>query len=194
MKCQHSAEIHWNVVGQVRWTLLETLRKSQLERERKSSIAIDRSHCFFSAPKKKCSHANTVSLAISHVVHMPYRIRKLCRNSRWELHWAWGMHLPVHFTDAGYSSPKLRSFPKWPDHDEFYASRSGQFGADGFGLGSRLHWNDDGTLYLKKREFAPRPTSDVIIYRMRRRKKLIIQGTDNGCCDVTVQKIKKRKK
>ena len=54
--------------------------------------------------------------------------------------------------------------------------------------------DDDDTLYLKNREFAPTPTSDIISNRMRRSKKLIIQGTDNGCCGVTVQKIKIREK
>ena len=53
---------------------------------------------------------------------------------------------------------------------------------------------DDDSLCLKKREFAPTPTSDIISYRMRRRKKLIIQGTDNGYCGVTVQKIEIREK
>ena len=38
--------------------------------------------------------------------------------------------------------------------------------------------NDDDTLYLKNREFAPTPTSDIISYRMRRSKKPIIQVTD----------------
>ena len=53
---------------------------------------------------------------------------------------------------------------------------------------------DDDTLYLKNREFARTPTSDIISYRMRRSKKLIIQGTDNRCCGVTAQKIKIREK
>ena len=48
--------------------------------------------------------------------------------------------------------------------------------------------------YLKNREFAPTPISNIISYRMRRSKKLIIQGTDNRCCGVTVQKIKIREK
>ena len=52
--------------------------------------------------------------------------------------------------------------------------------------------DDDDTLYLKNREFVG--TSDIVSYRMRRSKKLIIQGTDNGCCGVTVQKIEIREK
>ena len=57
-----------------------------------------------------------------------------------------------------------------------------------------LHLDDDDTLYLKNREFASTPTSDIISYRMRRSKKLIIQGTDNGCGGMMVQKIKIREK
>ena len=60
-----------------------------------------------------------------------------------------------------------------------------------YGVGT-LH-NDD-TLYLKNRKFAPTPTSDIISYRMRRSKKLIIQGTDNGCGGVTVQKNQNKRK
>ena len=51
--------------------------------------------------------------------------------------------------------------------------------------------DDDDTLYLTNyREFTPTSTSDIISYR----KKMNIQGTDNGCCGVTVQKIKIREK
>ena len=46
-------------------------------------------------------------------------------------------------------------------------------------------------LYLKNREFAPTPTWDIISYRMRRSKKLAIQGAGNGCGGMTVQKKKK---
>ena len=54
--------------------------------------------------------------------------------------------------------------------------------------------NDDVTLSLKNKEFGPTPTLDIISYRMRRSKRLIVQGTGNGCGDMTVQKNQNKRK
>ena len=57
---------------------------------------------------------------------------------------------------------------------------------------SRFISND--TFYLRNRESALTPTSDIGSYRMRRSKKLIIQGTRNGRGVMTVQKNQNERK